>query len=53
MQDILNFFVSEYRQRRIANNLFFKLGMGCLSVLFLVCCVGTCVLLLLWPTGGS
>ena len=52
MQDIFNFFVSEYRQRRISNNVLFKLGMGCLSVLFLICCVGTCVLLL-WPTGGS
>lgn len=53
MREFFNFFFSEYRQRKLTNNLFFKLGVGCLSVLFLACCVGACVLLLLWSTGGS
>jgi hypothetical protein len=53
MRDILNLFVSEYRQRKITDNLFFKFGMGCLAVLFLIFCAGACVILLLLPVGGS
>jgi hypothetical protein len=48
MSGLFNLMISAYRRRKLSENLFFKLGMGCLSLLFLAICGSTCLLLLLW-----
>lgn len=49
MSKIFGLLISDYRREKLRNNLFFKLAMGCLSLLFLVFCVGICIVLLLMP----
>jgi hypothetical protein len=48
MEKFLGHFMSNNRRERITNSLYFKYGMGCLAVLFLVFCVGGCLVLVWW-----
>jgi hypothetical protein len=48
MNKFLRRFVSNNRADRITNNLFFKFGMGCLSLIFILVCMGSLVLLYFW-----
>jgi hypothetical protein len=50
MDKFLRANTSEYTRRRFTQNIFFKLGMGCLGLLFLLACLGTLVFIYLMPT---
>ena len=52
MSNLFNLLTSEFRREKLRNNLFFKFGMGCLSLLFLACCAGACIALLLLTKNG-
>jgi hypothetical protein len=50
MNKFLRRFVSNNRADRITNNLFFKYGMGCLSLIFILLCLGGMLLMNSWLT---
>lgn len=49
MKEFLRANVSEYKRRRFTQNIFFKLGMGCLGLLCIAACFGTLVFLYFMP----
>jgi hypothetical protein len=44
LKELINTFTSTYSRRRITNNPLFKLGMGCLGLIFIAVCLGTLML---------
>jgi hypothetical protein len=49
MKGLINIFTSERTRWNITNSCLFKLGMGCLGVIFIVICLGILLLVNFLP----
>jgi hypothetical protein len=49
LRDLIHTFSSSYSRRRITQSIFFKLGMGCLGLVFIAICLGILLLVNFMP----
>jgi hypothetical protein len=49
MREIIHTLTSTYTRRRFTHNIFFKLGCGCLGLVFTALCLGSLLFVYLLP----